>query len=565
MSNKQNKNQKNINQYRPSDEGITFLPLGGCGQFGANFNLYGYDGKWLAIDCGIAFADDFLPGVDILVPDAAFIEAQNKNLLGLVITHAHEDHIGAVARVWDRLQCPIYASPFAACVLRRKFGENPAKSGKPKIIEFNKNINLKPFSIEAMPVAHSIPEAYAMAITTKTGTVLHSGDWNLDPKPVLGKATSQESFSALGKKGVLAYIGDSTNAPVDGFSKSESDVAPSFEKLFKGCKGRICVTLFSSNIARVVGICNAAKGAGREVCIAGRSLLNMVDNARTCGYIPDEMKFISEDDAQKRNKDQIVYIVTGSQGEDRAALAKISRGMHPRIKLSAGDTVFFSARSIPGNERGILDLKNNLVASKITVIDPESVDDTIHVSGHPRRGEIEKMLSWVKPKALIAIHGEPMQQAAHASLHDNSVVPINGQIMMIDGDGTVTTKGFVESNLQAVDFDRVVDLNHSAVAERRKMSYNGAVMISLVYDLVDDDILDLQIKTLGLLDDNNAEDTKKLDDLEEYLDRAIGKIARKDRKDENVFEDKVTSYAKRFFRELFNVRPMVGVHITLLD
>jgi ribonuclease J len=519
----------------------------------------------MAIDCGIAFADDFLPGVDILVPDATFIEADKKNLVGLVITHAHEDHIGAVARVWDRLQCPIYASPFAACVLRRKFSENPAKTGKPKIIEFEKDIDLEPFKVEAIPVAHSIPEAFAMAITTKTGTVLHSGDWNLDPKPVLGKATSKETFSALGKKGVLAYIGDSTNAPVDGFSKSESDVAPSFEKLFKECKGRICVTLFSSNIARVVGIYNAARAAGREVCVAGRSLLNMVDNARTCGYIPEDMGFISEDDAQKRNKDQIVYIVTGSQGEDRAALAKISRGMHPRIKLSAGDTVFFSARSIPGNERGILDLKNNLVASKINMIDPESVDDIIHVSGHPRRGEIETMLSWVKPKALIAIHGEAMQQAAHASLHDNATVPINGQILMIDTDGQVITKGYVESSLQAVDFDRVVDLDHSAVAERRKMSYNGAVMVSLVYDLVDDDILDLQIKTLGLLDDNHPEDTKKLDNLEEYLDRAIGKISRKDRKDESVLEDKIVSYTKRFFRELFNVRPMVSVHITLLD
>ncbi|PCI01779.1 MAG: MBL fold hydrolase [Alphaproteobacteria bacterium] len=556
---------KNINNYKPNTDGITFLPLGGCGQFGANFNLYGYDGKWIAIDCGIAFADEHFPGVDIMVPDPKFIEAQAENLEGLIITHAHEDHIGAVARLWPRLKCPIYASPFAIEVLKRKFGEFPPKDGAPEIIEFHGDIKIAPFDIEAIPVAHSIPEAFALAITTETGTVLHSGDWNLDPKPVVGEATSEKRFKALGKKGVLAYIGDSTNAPVDGFSASESEVSPSFEKLFKRCTGKIAVTLFSSNISRVLGVVKAAQGCKRSICIAGRSLANMVENARACGYISDDIKFVSEDEAQSLSKNKVVYIVTGSQGEDRAALAKISRGMHPRIKLGKGDTVFFSARSIPGNERGILDMKNLLLESGLDVIDPQNAGEIIHVSGHPRRGEIQKMLGWVKPKSLIAIHGEHQQQVAHAKMHDNSIVPINGQILLIKSDGTLETKGYTEAGLQAVDFDRIVDFDHAAISERRKMSFNGAVMVSLVYDIIDDDILDLQITTLGLLDMNRPTDKKSFDGLEEAIDRAISKMPKKARTKHDELTNKIRACSKRYFRELFRARPLVEIHITLLD
>ncbi len=556
---------KDPNKYKPSNDGITFLPLGGCGQFGANFNLYGYDGKWIAIDCGIAFADDTLPGVDILLPDPTFIENQKDNLTALIITHAHEDHIGAVARVWPRLQCPIYASPFAACVLKRKFSEYPPQNGKPEIIEFDRDINIEPFDIQAIPVAHSIPEAFAMSITTDTGTVLHSGDWNLDPKPVIGKATSEHDFKALGDKGILAYIGDSTNAPVDGFSASESEVEPAFAKLFKGCTGRIAVTLFSSNISRVIGIHRAATANGRKVCLAGRSLANMVDNARQCGYIADDMHFIDMNDAQNVSANKILYIVTGSQGEDRAALARISRGQHPRIKMSKGDSVFFSARTIPGNERGIIDMKNMLLEGGLNVIDPDNAGEIIHVSGHPRKGEIQKMLDWVRPKSLIAIHGEKLQQSAHAAMHDNAVSPINGQILLIKSDGSVQTQGYVESGLQVVDFDRIVDLDHAAVSQRRKLSYNGAVMVSLVYDLVDDDILDLQTTTLGLFDMDHAKDKKHFEALEDHIDRAISKMSKKDRRDAKKLEDKIRSYAKRYFRELFNVRPLVEIHVTLLD
>lgn len=556
---------KDPNHYKPKKDGITFLPLGGCGQFGANFNLYGYDGKWIAIDCGLAFADERFPGVDIMLPDPKFIEAQADNLKALIITHAHEDHIGAVARVWPRLKCPIYASAFAVEVLKRKFAEYIPVDGPPEIIVFESVFHIGDFTVDPVPVAHSIPEAYALAITTEVGTILHSGDWNLDPKPVIGKPTPEDRFKAIGDKGVLAYIGDSTNATVDGFSASESEVAPSFEKLFKSCKGRIAVTLFSSNIARVIGIHRAAKACGRKVCLAGRSLFNMIDNARVCGYIPDDMIFLSEDEAEMVAKDKIVYIVTGSQGEGRAALSKISRGMHPRVKLGQGDTVFFSARSIPGNERGIIDMKNLLLASGVRVIDPDSVDDVIHVSGHPRRGEIQKMLEWLRPKALIAIHGERLQQAEQARMHDNSIVPENGQILLIKADGSVTTQGYVEAGLQVVDFDRVVDLDHSAVAERRKMSFNGAVLVSLVYDVIDDDILDLQITTLGLFDMDHARDMEHFEDLENYIDRAIIKMPRKERQKEEALTEKVGSYAKRYFRELFNVRPLVEVHVTLLD
>lgn len=555
------------NHYKPTDEGISFVPLGGCGQFGANFSLYGYDGAWIAIDCGMAFADDRMPGIDILLPDPSFIANQKDRLKALVITHAHEDHVGAVARLWPRLQCPIYASRFAAAVLARKFAEYPPEDGsKPVIVEFTDSIHVDPFSIECIPVAHSIPEAFSLAIECKDiGTVLHSGDWNLDPAPVIGKPTPEDKFKAIGDKGILAYVGDSTNAPVEGFSKSESEIGPAFEIIFKECKGRVAVTLFSSNIARVISIYKAAKACGRSVCLSGRSLQNMVENARECGYIPDEMRFISEDDAQNLTASQVVYIVTGSQGEGRAALAKIARGMHPRIKLHRGDTVIFSARSIPGNERSINDIKNLLVSSHIQIIDPDIAGHTIHVSGHPRQGEIKTMLDWVRPKSLIAVHGERIQQEAQSMLHDNSVIPENGQILLIRSDGSVQTKGFVETNLMAVDFDRIVDLDHSAVGERRKISFNGAVLVSLVYDTVDDDILDLQATTLGLLDMGLAQDRKHFEELENAIGNAIDKLSKKDRKDFDALSDKIGAAAKRYFRDLFDVRPIVETHITLLD
>ena len=556
---------KDPNHYKPHRDAITFLPLGGCGQFGANFNLYGYNGKWIAFDCGLAFADERLPGVDVLLPDPKFIAAQSDHLLALIITHAHEDHIGAVARVWPQLKCPIYVSSFAACVLRRKFAEYPPKGHSPQIIEFDKTITIGDFDIQPVPVAHSIPEAFSMAITTPIGTVLHSGDWILDPKPVIGQPTPEEAFKKLGDEGILAYIGDSTNAPVDGFSASESEVEPSFAKLFKECEGRIAVTLFSSNISRVIGIYKAAQANGRKVCLAGRSLANMVDNARQCGYIPDDMHFVDMDDAEKISANKIVYIVTGSQGEGRAALSKIARGMHPRIKLSRGDTVFFSARSIPGNERAIIDMKNMLLDGGVNVIDPDNAGDIIHVSGHPRRGEIEKMLSWVRPKSLIAVHGERLQQAAQAALHDNAITPENGQIIEIDAQGNLITKGFVEAGLMVVDFDRIVDLDHAAVSQRRKMSFNGAVFVSLVYDLVDDDILDMQVSTLGLFDMDTEHDQKHFEDLESYIERAIDKMPAKERRKESPLEEKIISYAKRYFRELFDVRPLVEVHVTFLD
>ena len=567
MSKTKNKknNTNNPSNYKPSKDGITFLPLGGCGQFGANFNLYGYDGQWIAVDCGLAFADERLPGVDILLPDPKFISAQKENLKALILTHAHEDHIGAVARLWPFLRCPIYVSPFAACVLKRKFAEYPPAEGRVEIIEFDTSIECGPFSIQTVPVAHSIPEAYSLAITTEAGTVLHSGDWNLDPKPVVGKATPEDAFKKIGDAGVLAYIGDSTNAPVDGFSASESEVEPAFAKLFKGCKGRIAVTMFSSNIARVIGIHRAASANGRKVCLAGRSLANMVENARECGYIPADMHFVDMDDAQGVPVGQIVYICTGSQGEGRAALSKIARGAHPRIKLSKGDTVFFSARTIPGNERTIIDIKNTLLGGGIRVIDPNNASETIHVSGHPRAGEIKKMLSWVRPKALIAVHGERVQQAAQADMHENSIAPINGQITLIKPDGSLQTEGYVETSLQVVDFDRIVALDHAAVAQRRKMSFNGAVMVSLVYDTVDDDILDLQITTLGLFDMDHKKDQEHFDDLESYIERAIMKLSMKERSKPDVLEEKIRSYAKRYFRELFDVRPLVETHITLLD
>ena len=321
-------------------DALYFIPLGGSEQFGMNLNVYIHDGQLLIVDCGLGFADERFPGIDLLLPDTAFLEKRQKNIAGLIITHAHEDHIGAVARLYNRLKCPIYASPFTAEVLRRKLDEENVRKAEIIVVEPNNTVDIGAFNTKFIPVAHSIPDAVALLIKTPLGQVVHSGDWNLDPSPITGSATDAAAFKAAGKEGVLAYIGDSTNAQVDGTAGSESSVAEGLVSEFKHCEGRIVVTMFSSNIGRVISVARAAQKAGRKVAVIGRSLVRMVEIATQCGYMKDVPDFIDERDIQSQDKDKIVVMMTGSQGEFRAALARASRGDHRNIKLKRATRLY---------------------------------------------------------------------------------------------------------------------------------------------------------------------------------------------------------------------------------
>ncbi len=547
------------------DDGLYFVPLGGSEQFGMNLNVYACDGKLLAIDCGLGFADERYPGIDLLLPDPQILDDHSDRLEGMIITHAHEDHIGAVARLWHRFQCPLYGTAFTLEILRRKFKEAGIKRAKMIEIEPLKDIKIGPFTVYGVSVSHSIPDAISLFIKTKYGQVLHSGDWNLDPKPVVGQATSAAEFKAASKDGVLAYIGDSTNAEVGGFAGSEADVQVGLEAEFRQCDGRIAITIFSSNIGRVLSILKAAEKCGRQVCVIGRSLHNMVGAAKLCGYMDDAADFLSEEEIGFLPDDKVVMIMTGSQGEYRSALARISRGDHRNVSLNRGDTVIFSSREIPGNERHINAVKNNLSAGGIRIITPRDTENVIHVSGHPCQEEIALMLNWVKPKAVIPVHGERTQLDAHARFAkacqvSQTIVPQNGSVIKIAPD-TIEIIGHVETGVLAVDQKRVIDVEHGSIRDRRKLQYTGVVHITIVLDKNGDMPADPKIDTYGLID---RKDESEKDVLDKIYDEVIGLLDELDDneiKDDHFVQEELRIGLRRYVYHLLGIKPKTTVHL----
>lgn len=544
---------------------LYFIPLGGSEQFGVNFNIYAYGGRFLAIDCGIGFADHRFPGIDILLPDPQFVVARKQQLDGLIITHAHEDHIGAVPHLWPKLRCPIYCTEFTAAILEKKFQEFPlCDDAEIHIIPAGEAAEIGPFKAHFIPVSHSVPDTAAIMLETPVGKVLHSGDWNLDPAPALGTKTKAADFKK--HKGVLAYVGDSTNANVEGVSGSESDVAAGLSEVFKGCKGRIAITIFASNVGRITSIVKAAQENGRSVALVGRSLHNMVGAAAKCGLIDDLPDFISEEDLGYLPEDNQVMILTGSQGEGRAALARVARGDHREIKLSRGDTVIFSSRAIPGNEAEINHVKNNLVASGVTVISPDDTKHCIHVSGHPRRDEITQMYQWIKPQIVVPVHGERLQLEAQAELARSCqvkdvIVPNNGSVICL-GPGAPKTIDHIETGMIAVDQRRMVKADHQSIVARRKMQYSGVVHISLVVNKRGDLIADPQLTTDGLLDlENNAEDQKIEKDIRAEIEDILLDIERDDRFDDHFMAEEVRIGVRRFVHAVLGLKPKTTVHI----
>ena len=418
---------------------LYFVPLGGSEEFGANLNLYVCNGEFLAVDCGICFANEHYPGIDLLLPDPWLLEENKDKLKGLVITHAHEDHMGAVAYLWDRFKCPIYTTRFTATILKGKLEQQGVEDVPIHIIEPNEEFDLGCFSLNFVSVAHSVPESFSVFIKTPHGNIFHSGDWNLDQHSPTGHKAEENIFRTIGEKGILAYIGDSTNAECDGYAGSEADVAKGLIEEFKNCNGKIAITIFSSNISRVISIARAAQDVGRSVALIGRSLHKMVGCAYECGMMDNVPDFLDEDEIVHVPDENLVLIVTGSQGEHRAALAKISRGEFRNVSLGKGDTAIFSARAIPGNECTINAVKNNLSAAGVRIVTPKDTHNIIHVSGHPYREEIKQMLQWLKPSCIIPVHGEHVQLNAQAELarsyqSGHVLVPNNGSVIRLAPD-----------------------------------------------------------------------------------------------------------------------------------
>lgn len=495
---------------RPDE--LTFASLGGVGQIGMNLSIYGLGNRhqrsWLAIDLGVYFGDEeHLPGIDLVMPDITFLEKQKKNLVGLVLTHAHEDHFGAIIDLWPKLQCPIYATKFSAALFEAKCA---AERGSPKIpvtvVESGSRFNVGPFDIEMIPVAHSIPESHAIAIHSPVGTVLHTGDWKIDPTPIIGKPTDEKRLRELGDEGVLAIIGDSTNAVRDGRSPSEMEVAATLTKLVMASKGRVAVTTFASNVARVRAVAEAAQASGREVVLVGRAMERVVQVARECGYLDGLPAFRNADYYGHFPPDKVLALCTGSQGESRAALARIANDDHPMVTLNKGDTVIFSSRTIPGNEKAVGTIINGLVTQGIEVITDR--DALVHVSGHPRRDELRDMISWVRPELLIPVHGEALHLSEHAKLARACGVPKvmivkTGELVKLGpGDSAVIDQ--LPSGRIFKDGSILESEKSRAVSERRRLGFAGCAMVALAInskgDLLDDPAVDL----IGIPEKNSA-------------------------------------------------------------
>ena len=538
---------------------LAFLPLGGTGEIGMNLNLYRCGGKWLAVDCGIGFGGADLPEVDVMMPDPSFIAERRDRLLGLVITHAHEDHLGAVAWLWPQLRCPVYASPFAAAVLRRKLAEAQLLSQvKLIVVPPGGAIDLPPFNLRFIRVAHSIPEAQALVIRTKAGIVLHTGDWKLDPAPLVGPPTDEAAFSALGDEGVLAMVCDSTNAMVEGHSGSEGDVRRALAALIRDLRGRVAVTCFASNVARVESVALAAQDAGRSVAVVGRSLRNLEAAARECGYLAGIAPFASEDDANDIPDDNLLILVTGSQGEPRSALARIAADTHPRIELGEGDTVVFSSRVIPGNERAIGTVQDNLVRRGVRLM--TDADHMIHCSGHPARDELRRLYKLVRPRFSVPVHGEWRHLSAHAALaQDAGIKPI----LLEDGDILSLAPGIPEVVDSApvgrlvLDGARLVPLQGSVMGARRRMLFNGVAVASLAVDEMGKLRGTPRVSAPGLLEAEDPELARVAAELAELVADLPAPL----RRDDAALIDAAKTALRRLLGKRLQKRPLVDVHL----
>lgn len=545
------------------DDDLAFIPLGGTGEIGLNLNVYRCDGHLLAIDCGIGFGGAEQPEAEVMVPDPAWLAERRDKLLGLVITHAHEDHIGAVAPLWPQLRCPVYASPFAASVLRRKLGEaGLLNQVKIVTVPVGGRIELGPFDLRFIRVTHSVPEPQSVAIRTRYGTVLHTGDWKLDPDPLVGEPTDEEAFAELGREGVLAMICDSTNAMVEGHSGSEAEVRRNMTALIRQLKGRVAVTCFATNIARIESIALAAQAAGRQVALFGRSLRNAEASARECGYLKNVAPFIDEDEADDIPDDQLLIICTGSQGEPRSAMAKIAADTHPRISLGEGDTVIFSSRMIPGNERAILRMQDDLARGGCRVMTAD--DHMVHVSGHPARDELKRLYSLVKPRFAVPVHGEWRHLQEHAALaREMGSTPVlveDGDVLRLaplSGNSVPDVVEGVPTGQLALDGERLLPLDGAVLGARRRMLFNGIVIASLAVDQSGRVLGNPQISAPGLFDMGDLEPGQIADDLA----RAVTELPPALKREDDLLRDAARTVVRKSLGRRLRKRPSVEVHL----
>jgi len=471
-----------------SKEQLLFCPLGGSGEIGMNMNLYAYgkedNQKWIVVDMGVTFADDSIPGIDLIFPDPGFILDKKDDLLGIVLTHAHEDHIGAVAHIWPDLKCKMYATPFTAALIQEKFKEKKIDIlPYLKVVPLNSKIKLGPFEIDFVTLTHSILEPNGLSISTPLGTILHTGDWKIDPNPLIGGTIDEKKLKEIGEKGVESMICDSTNIFNPGRAGSESDVRDSLLKIMEIKTQRILVTSFASNVARMESIFYCAKKTGRSICLVGRSMNRIYKAAKKCGYLKGLLEPLEPRNAKKIAKNKILYLATGSQGEPMGAMNRIVNGIHPEVFLESGDCVIFSSKIIPGNEKKLYQLQNKIVKDNIEIISEENA--FVHVSGHPNRDDLKDMYKWVKPQCVIPVHGEHRHMVEHIAFAKEMQVPKtlqveNGDIIRILPGNSPQIIDKAPSGRMYLDGNLSVDLDSQSIKERKNISINGYLEITLI-------------------------------------------------------------------------------------
>ena len=550
----------------PAGDEILFVPLGGVGDIGMNCALYGHAGRWILVDLGIMFGDETTPGIEVIVPDTAAAEAVRDRLDAIVITHAHEDHIGAVPHLWPELGAPVHVTPFSAAFLRRKLQDEGAESEVP-IVEHRpgERFSVGPFELEYLALAHSIPEPNALVLRTPAGTVFHTGDWKLDPGPVVGDPVDEELFRRLGDEGVAAMICDSTNATIDGASGSEADLLGSLTDLVASRTNRVAFACFASNVARLDTVARAAAANGRSAALVGRSLRRMDEIARQCGYLADIPAFVSEQHTGYLSRSNAAMICTGSQGEPRAALARIAAGAHPHVALEGGDTLVFSSRTIPGNERAVARLQDRLERMGVEIV--TSKDAFVHVSGHPGRDELRRMYEWIRPNAAVPVHGELHHLRAHARLARDcgigTVAEIEDGVLLRITKDRVERLGEIRVGRLGLDGGRLVPLDSEHVRARRRLSEQGVVTASLVLNGKGRSLTEPRVSSRGIVAEDEVGELAS-----ELAGRGIHALERLNgmqRRDDGTVEDTVRTAMRRHVRANYGRRPLVEVHVMRID
>ncbi len=549
---------------------LLFVPLGGSGEIGMNANLYHYDGSWLMVDLGISFPDDSMPGIDVVLPDLSFIEQRRDSLAGLVITHGHEDHLGAIPYMWSQLGCPVYGSAFTLALLRRKLAENGRQMDIP-LIEIGPGTvtEIGPFSVEMVGLTHSIPDPTALAIRCDAGTVLHTGDWKFDPAPGLGDMTDTTRLAQIGDEGVLAMVGDSTNAMVEGRTGSEAEAEAGLREVIAAATGRVAVTCFSSNVARIQSIISAAKANDRSVAVVGRAIKRAISAAQEVGYLRDLPDFVPEEDIDLLPRNNIVIICTGTQGEPRAAMAKIAAGAHESVKLEQGDTVIYSSRQIPGNEPAIARVQDALIRRRINLITDE--DAPVHVSGHPSREEMVEMYGLVKPRIAIPVHGTARHLVAHAELAEacqvrQTLLPDNGTVIRLAGAGGESSASIIDNVRTGAlthEKGKILEIQSDMMRARRRMLWNGVVTASLVMNRDGGLCAVPAISQTGISDEAAAADYVATASL--AIEDALAGMGRAARRDDANVEEIAGQALRRVARSMFGLRPVAHVHIMRLS